>query len=156
MAAFRFLINRLNTIPIDPTDYTEELNTIKYMAVQNGYKPHIIDRMNKKHIKKTQQYRMTTLTSQECKTEKHISMEYNKNVNKNTIKAFKKYGYSIAYKTNHKLGKKLNQQTNTPPNTGIYKNTCDDCTKFYIGQTWRSFDIRFNEHIKEIGKERID
>jgi len=31
--------------------------------------------------------------------------------------------------------------------SGAYKLTCPDCKKAYIGQTSRSFKIRFNEHI---------
>ena len=31
--------------------------------------------------------------------------------------------------------------------TGIYKISCNDCDKFYIGQTGRAFQTRFKEHL---------
>jgi len=30
--------------------------------------------------------------------------------------------------------------------SGMYKMTCPDCNKAYMGQTGRSFILRFNEH----------
>ena len=30
--------------------------------------------------------------------------------------------------------------------SGIYKLTCPVCSKAYVGQIWRNFQIRFNEH----------
>ncbi len=32
--------------------------------------------------------------------------------------------------------------------SGVYKVQCGNCDHFYIGQTQRSFKIRFNEHLK--------
>ena len=34
--------------------------------------------------------------------------------------------------------------------SGIYKINCQDCTKFYIGQTGRAFKTRYAEHIQAI------
>ena len=31
--------------------------------------------------------------------------------------------------------------------TGVYKLSCSDCNSFYIGQTGRSFQTRFKEHL---------
>ncbi len=157
MAAFNFLINRLNTIPMNNHDYTEELKIIKHIAIKNGYNIDLIDKMNNRHIWKKQQTMMTTLKKQNEQTEKYITVEYNNNTNKNVTKVFKKHGYTMAFKTNHKLGNRLKQRNvNIPIDTGIYKNTCNDCAKFYIGQTGRSFEVRFTEHIKEIGKPKIE
>lgn len=33
-----------------------------------------------------------------------------------------------------------------------YKLSCNDCSKFYIGQTGRSFEKRFKEHIPKASK----
>jgi hypothetical protein len=35
-------------------------------------------------------------------------------------------------------------------NRGIYKLTCKDCSQYYIGQTVRTFKIRYKEHIRDI------
>ena len=37
--------------------------------------------------------------------------------------------------------------TDLKRHTGVYKISCSDCNKFYIGQTGRSFETRFKEHL---------
>ncbi|KAJ4438388.1 hypothetical protein ANN_14333 [Periplaneta americana] len=58
-------------------------------------------------------------------------------------------------KTNNTLQKHLNTQTtqtNKYNNTGLYKLKCNTCNNFYIGQTGRSFQTRYKEHITAITK----
>jgi hypothetical protein len=38
------------------------------------------------------------------------------------------------------------QVTDTYTQSGVYKLTCPDCKKAYVGQTGRSFAVRFKEH----------
>jgi hypothetical protein len=55
----------------------------------------------------------------------------------------------VAFRTNNNIWKHLSQP---PPvhdiykQSGVYKLTCPDCGKAYIGQTGREFRTRFNEH----------
>lgn len=44
------------------------------------------------------------------------------------------------------LKPKLLHNTNKLEKTGVYKLKCNDCDKFYIGQTGRSFAKRAKEH----------
>ena len=37
--------------------------------------------------------------------------------------------------------------------TGVYKFKCSICPNFYIGQTGRSFQIRYKEHINALTKQ---
>ena len=46
-ATFISMLHRLRNIPMDKEDYTSELNTIKYIAQQNGYKHILIDTLLK-------------------------------------------------------------------------------------------------------------
>ena len=39
-----------------------------------------------------------------------------------------------------------NQKSDKYASSGVYKLTCPDCKKAYVGQTGRSFSIRYNEH----------
>ena len=39
--------------------------------------------------------------------------------------------------------------------TGVYKLKWDDCPKYYIGQTGRSFKTRYTEHIKALLQQLI-
>jgi hypothetical protein len=48
--------------------------------------------------------------------------------------------------TIHNLLRHKNQTTDTYILSGVYKITCPECKKEYVGQTGRGFEIRFNEH----------
>jgi hypothetical protein len=55
----------------------------------------------------------------------------------------------IAYKTRNSTGSYLKTKhlkLNKYSASGIYKLSCPDCNKPYIGQTERSFSQRFKEH----------
>ena len=52
IAAYNSMIHRLIHIPMDITDYTDELNTIKYIAIDNGYNSNIINTLIHKHKQK--------------------------------------------------------------------------------------------------------
>ena len=36
--------------------------------------------------------------------------------------------------------------------SGVYKLTCHDCDAFYIGQTGRSFQTRYSEHVRALNR----
>ena len=60
----------------------------------------------------------------------------------------------LFFKTTNSLRKLLSPSLNTPPQqhnrSGIYKLKCNDCNKFYIGKTGRTFITRFKEHTRAI------
>ena len=45
LAAFRCYIHRLLNTPLSPIDYTKEFNIIKQIALNNGYKVEVIDKL---------------------------------------------------------------------------------------------------------------
>ena len=55
----------------------------------------------------------------------------------------------IAFRTNNTVGNLLSH-TNPAPDkfslSGVYKLTCPDCNKAYVGQTGRPFTTRYNKH----------
>ena len=64
----------------------------------------------------------------------------------------KKQNIVLASKATNKFENKLNFQSKIRPSdeydgTGVYKLNCSDCSQFYIGQTGRSFKVRYMEHI---------
>jgi hypothetical protein len=61
---------------------------------------------------------------------------------------FKHTNVRIAFHTRNSILSHLTNHThkNQYLSSGIYKLTCPDCNKAYIGQTGRNFSIRFNEH----------
>jgi hypothetical protein len=64
-------------------------------------------------------------------------------------KIFKGTDLRIAYHTTNTLQKHLTHRNPISDKftcSGVYKLTCPDCKKAYIGQTGRNFYTRFNEH----------
>lgn len=83
--------------------------------------------------------------------ERYVSVEYNKYTSKYIQKIFHNFGYKVGYKTTNKIERVTRRKTNEMlMDTGVYKLKCSDCPAFYLGQTGRSFKLRFNEHISEI------
>ena len=62
----------------------------------------------------------------------------------------------IAYKANNKLKNIISnkiEQYNKYDRKGVYKLTCTNCNKFYIGRTNRNFNITFKEHRKDFRRQ---
>jgi hypothetical protein len=58
LAACRYYIHRLNTLPLTTDRKNRELNTIKHIAARNGYSINIAENLNRK-IKQSIQKRST-------------------------------------------------------------------------------------------------
>ena len=65
-AAFNHMLHRLTKIPLNKQDYTDELNTIKYIAIKNGYNPNLIDTLHKR-IKNKNNKTQNTINTQHSK-----------------------------------------------------------------------------------------
>jgi len=65
---------------------------------------------------------------------------------------FKNTALKIAMRTNNSIqkilmhNKQLMNKADKCTQSGVYKLTCPDCNKAYVGQTGRNFLARFNEH----------
>jgi arginyl-tRNA--protein-N-Asp/Glu arginylyltransferase len=60
-----------------------------------------------------------------------------------------KTNVKTAFRTNNTIQKLLlhkQQITDIHSQSGVYKLTCPDCGKVYVGQTARNFATRFKEH----------
>lgn len=142
LAAYNSFVHRLITIPMDPNDYNEEVNIIKHIAISNGYNSGLIDKLINKH--KNRSNRTTTQKT-------YISAEYGTFLSNKFHNTLAKENITVSFKTNNKLVKmlKVHSQVRTPDfdRNGVYKLNCDDCPRYYIGQTSRSFKKRFKEHL---------
>lgn len=98
MAAFNSFIDRLLCVPLNNEDYDQEVNIIKQIALNNGYKPIIIDRMIMKHKK-----RLENKIKNNKIHKKYLSANYT-GLMPNILKSvFKNKGYIISFKTGNKL-----------------------------------------------------
>ena len=69
---------------------------------------------------------------------------------------FRKTNLKIAFRTNNTIQNLLKHKQQTLDiytQTGVYKLKCPDFNKVYVGQTGRSFQIRFNEHKKKHSRQ---
>ena len=81
-------------------DYNSELNIIKHIALANGYKSHIVDRLiNKKQNK--------PINIDVSKENKYIAIEYGENLYHILKNLLKKHNITLASKASNKLEKKL-------------------------------------------------
>ena len=138
-AAVRFLYNRLNSYQLQPAEYRREENTIHNILHNNSFPilPQKTIPKNPPHPQRnpaTQSWAVFTYTGKETT---YIT------------KLFRHTNIKIAYRTNNNLLRHLtpNPQPLDPlTRSGVYRLSCPDCSKAYIGQTGRDFRTRYNEH----------
>lgn len=151
------MIHRLISFPLSKDNFEEELRLIKQIAVNNGYKPKIIDNiLQKKLFKKTINLVYPTSTNKKCNFK---TLTYIGTPTKKISHFLSKQNLSIAYKTNNKLSmfiKNNKEKTEKDKKSGVYKLTCGTCDKCYIGQTGRTFKTRISEHLKSYQQKKQD
>ena len=150
LAAYKSMIHRAFTIPLNEDTRKKELNTIIKIAQSNGFHSTTINSLiNKKqkqftinkiypHIKSNKNTRYTKLTYFGPISDKIAQI-----ISKNNIQ--------VAFTPSQKISQLLfNAKEKTSPfkKSGVYKLNCKECNSSYIGQTGRNFNIRYNEHKK--------
>ena len=123
------------------------MNTIKYIAVTNGYDVGAVNNILRKHKKRRKN--INGHGTRESITRKYITTPYTHFMPKVLGSIFNKNSnINVTYKTtNHIMNNlRVHGPTNLEHKTGVYKLLCDDCDAFYIGQTGRGFLKRFTEH----------
>ena len=155
IAAYNSLIYRATKIPLEKDKYTQEINTIKYIAISNRYNTNMIDKLIKKRFKKDK-YKHLDITKEGIK---YISMNYTNILPEYMLNIIKKIGFQVSFRTSNNIGKKLlhhNKIYLTKEKSGIYKMQCKDCDKIYIGQTGRTFYKRYTEHLPKSDIRKVD
>jgi hypothetical protein len=140
-AAVRFLYNRLNSYNLQQKEYRHELNIIHNILHNNAFpiKPHPpTHNTTKPTALRTNKQKWTTFT--------YVGEETSYITN-----VFRKTELKIAFHTTNTIGNLLSHKNPTPNKfslSGVYKLTCPDCNKAYVGETGRRFTTRFKEHEK--------
>lgn len=149
LAAFNSMIDRAFKLPLSKIRFKQELNTIKKIAINNGFMPAVIDKICKKWENKKLQFSIyPQVASQEENI--YISLTYYGNISDKIGHLFKKHKLKVAFKPASKLSYCLfNAKDHINPlnKSGVYKLTCK-CNSIYIGQTGRNFNIRLKEHCR--------
>jgi len=143
ISAIRYLQDRNNTYPTTTNSKQKEQHIITQILQNNHYDHDILKKPKyKKH------------NGEENTKKRWAKFTYTGKETRYITKLFRKSNIGIAYTTRDNLRHLLHhRQTNTTQNTynrnGVYKLTCTECDKQYIGQTGRPFHVRYKEHARE-------
>jgi hypothetical protein len=147
MSGINYLINRLQTYPITDEAKDIERNTIKCILHNNEYDTKLMDKLS---TQKKQKQNLHTDT-QNRKT-KWATFTYNGRETRKITKLFRDTTLKIAFRTKNTIHNILKPQPQIDKynKSGIYQMKCKDCPMKYIGQTGRTFNTRYKEHIYDI------
>ena len=158
MAAYRYLIHRLHTLPLCKEQQDREWQLITHMAHSNNIPRTIISRLRRRiqqHNARPKAPTPTTPPSSTTKNTKWTTFTYTSPQIRKITNLFKHTNVRVAYKctnTISHLSKPTNKAT-CPPSpydrSGIYKLTCVKCNKSYVGQTSRNLR-RYKQHTRYI------
>jgi hypothetical protein len=145
----------MHHIQLSETNKNKELNTIINIEESNRYSKQQIIKLNNVVENRKQQ-----INNNQNKDEKQIwvTFTYPGNYIRAITNLFKHTNIKIAYKTTNTLGNLLKETRNINKyeKAGIYKLTCKDCHKLYIGETGRPLKIRYKERIRSIKYNKDD
>jgi hypothetical protein len=151
LATYGYYLHRLNTLPLTTDRKNRELNTIKHIAVRNGYSINIVENLNRK-IKQSIQKRSTN-KEDITQRKKRIVVTYTGPHVRTLMNIFRNTSIKITYKPDTKISKLLTSNKEMPNkilNSGIYELICQTCNYAYVGQTSRDLHTRYKEHIRYI------
>ena len=146
MAAIRYFVNRVNTYDLSNKSKRSEMDTIEHILRSNSYDVSLLDKMIRKEARKKPNQQQTP----EHLKQKWARFTYIGSETRMITKLFRHYQVKVAFTTNNNLNKLLRiniaDEANKYTKSGTYQLNCPTCSKKYIGQTGRSFQIRFREH----------
>jgi hypothetical protein len=158
MAAFEHMIHRMISLPLSKNGEQKELEHILLTARLNGYSEQTIKNLIDKRTKEEHKKSLTSLSQMSTQL-KRISMDYNY-YSKQLRPVLRKLGFDVVFTSRSNQLQNLMTSTKDPidilEKSGIYKITCDECQKVYIGQTKRTLRTRFKEHVAEVTKANKD
>jgi hypothetical protein len=120
------------------------MNFIHNILYNNSYpiQPVKTPKTNKKY---------TTNSDLEIPKQKWVTFTYTGKKTTFLTKIFKRSKLKIAYCTNNSIQRNLNPKNSISNKylvSGIYKLTCTDCGKAYVGQMGRKLLQRYKEHLR--------
>lgn len=149
LAAFHSMVHRLISVEQTEENFNKELNIIRQIATNNGYKTLIVDQiLQKKLYNKAINEVFPRISSSD---RNYSTISYYGRASERISSFLKKQNIQVAFKTNNCLGKYIKnnkEKRDRKHQSGIYKLNCGSCPKVYVGQTGRTFEARTGEHKK--------
>jgi len=134
MAAYRFYITRMHSIPLEPNIKQKEWQTIQSIARNNNFPQHLLQKLNRKIHNKTDH------TSNRNKDNKRTwaTLTYHSPQIRKVTDLFRNTKIGIAFKATAPLQQLIRPITlnlkSDYEKSGIYKITCKTCHKSYVGK----------------------
>ena len=148
-AAYRYYISRMHPLPLNPNEKQTEWTTIQTTAKNNGFPTTIIRWLNQQ-IQHNHNNKDHTNNEQHVKKIQTTFTYYSPLIRKIT-NLFKHTNIQIAFKPINTIRQLIqhtsHQNTMEQEKSGIYKVICNTCKLSYTGQTSRSLQQRYKEHI---------
>lgn len=147
-SAFRSMVHRAFSVPLTQDNLHKELDTIRKIADNNGFPISYINSIIKKR-------ELMYIRSQifpnivDDKLKVFYSIPYFGQISYYIKKKLEKFGINIAFKPCRNVGNimfNVKDKTDNSEKCGVYRIDCSDCNGSYIGQTGRTFSIRYKEH----------
>ena len=126
------------------------MGTILTIAKNNGYPPALIHRLKTKLTNKKRALKQNCTQQQETSIlrNKWVKFTYFSPLVRKISKLFRQTELKIAFRVTNTIQQQLNaKQTHDDP-IGIYELKCKTCIKVYVGQSDRTIDVRFEEHMR--------
>ncbi|EFA11664.1 hypothetical protein TcasGA2_TC008528 [Tribolium castaneum] len=158
MASFNFLIHRLINFPLNNARFEKELKIIKDAARCNGFGTRTVDKIVRK-VKYRYMIKQSTTFTNTPEKKNFITFPYTPSVTRDLSRIFKNLDLQVVYNS----GTSLKSFLGSPKDKigfleklWIYEINCKDCELKYIGQTRRSVNIRFKEHLAHLKFNRFE
>jgi hypothetical protein len=152
LAAHRYYLTRMNSLPLSKLRKQKEWNNIQYIAETNNFPDKIIQKLNQSIQKKINIHVSQSTTPKAPK--KWITFTYYHPSVRLITNLFKNTDINIAFRNTNTIHNYLKVRTNNTIDqymkNGIYKLTCTTCDCSYVGQTGRNLKQRYLEHTRYI------
>ena len=154
MAAYRYLINRMLTLPLSNEKKSSEWKTIQTIANKNNFPGHHITKM-KAHISHKTRNQTQANPPSNKNNKKWAIFTYHSPKVRMITNLFKHTEITIAYKSTNTIQQLTKTKTHDTrqkdqDKSGVYQLTCTTCNKSYVGQTSRTLTVRYREHMRYI------
>lgn len=151
IASFHSMVHRLVNLPLTEEKFQLEEERIKQAAITNGFPKQLITKLIRKKLRRVERRRNTTLQPQERQKKIPIVVTYHPSLNNRLGNCLRSNGFKLINKPATKLGEYLGSTKDKIENdlkSGIYSVSCE-CGEQYIGQTARTVNTRFSEHLSK-------
>ena len=158
LSAFHSYFYRLFSVPLSNSSFNKEFKTIMTIAKNNNFPLEIINRLFNKKKRQFFISNITTLKRVATEPTHFFSLPFITPISYIIQNIFKSKTLNISLKPLNTLQSILpstKTKTDIIERCGVYKIICNDCGKFYIGKTQRSFKIRLKEHLSMISQKHL-